>query len=121
MVAVASNLHPYPYSVMHSHISTIRTQRYKSFHFREPDIAQVIRQILKAIELAEWLAKDAENELHRFLEFSKWFKSGKIRCLRCFSPRHLINRTFYAPQKVLERMMEVAMSCAPFPSTLSRY
>ncbi|KAF8337366.1 anaphase-promoting complex, cyclosome, subunit 4-domain-containing protein [Cantharellus anzutake] len=55
------------------------TQKYKLFHLREADIVQAVKQVLKAIEFSEWLSKEAENELHRYFEFAKWFKSESIR------------------------------------------
>ncbi|KAF9509349.1 hypothetical protein BS47DRAFT_1396967 [Hydnum rufescens UP504] len=56
-----------------------RTQRYKAFHLREADIIQVIKQTTKVIEFAEWLARDAEEEMLRYLEFVKWFRSESLR------------------------------------------
>lgn len=55
-----------------------RTQRYKPFHLHETDIAAVIKQVQKLIEYAEWLAKAAEEELLRYGEFVRWFRSGEL-------------------------------------------
>jgi len=54
-----------------------RTQRYKAFHLGEADITATIKQVQKTIEYAEWLAKTAEDELLRYGEFVRWFRSGE--------------------------------------------
>lgn len=53
-----------------------RPQRYEAFHLDEAFVHETIDQIMLLIELSEWLAKEAQEELIKYLEFAKWFRSG---------------------------------------------
>ena len=91
-----------------------RTQRYKAFHLNEVDITATIKQVQKTIEYAEWLAKAAEDELLRYGEFVRWFRSGESFKQQKFSwmLTHSFTQSKYGHQKACAPTMDLGMSCA---------
>lgn len=78
-------------------LSHPRPQRYKHFHLHEGDISNTIKQCLKMIEYAEWLAKEAEDELMHYGEFVRWVRGGESLvelCLPLFLLRSLFDARF---------------------------
>lgn len=59
-----------------------RPSRFEPFQLHSlAEIDKCLDQARRVIELAEWLTKEAAEELEKYRQFTQWIRSGVCTCL----------------------------------------